>query len=68
MGLNFYYFIALLVYVTSIEPTNNNQTKSSEQSKHLLNNINLYFTWIPISNAPKPEMTKRNLEVLHISL
>ena len=31
----------------------NNPTKSSEPSKHLRSNINHYFTWAAISNAPK---------------
>ena len=31
----------------------NNSTKSSEPSKHLRSNINHYFTWVVISNAPK---------------
>ena len=31
----------------------NNPTKSSEPSKHLRSNINHYFTWAVISNAPK---------------
>ena len=31
----------------------NHPTKSSEPSKHLRSNINNYFTWAVISNAPK---------------
>ena len=30
----------------------NNLTKSTEPSKHLRSNINHYFTWAVISNAP----------------
>ena len=38
-----------------------NPTKSSEPSKHPRNNINHYFTWAVISNAPKnrPERTQK---------
>ena len=32
---------------------NKNPTISSEPSKHLQSNINCYFTWAVISNAPK---------------
>ena len=31
----------------------NNLTKSSDPSKHIRNNINHYYTWAVISNAPK---------------
>ena len=37
----------------------NNPTKISEPSKHLRNNINHYFTWALISNAPKNAKTRR---------
>ena len=46
----------------------NNPNKSSEPSKHLRSNINYYFTWAVISNAPKNVKTKKNLEALYISL
>ena len=46
----------------------NNPTKSSEPSKHLRSNINHYFTWAVISNAPKNPKTKKNLEVSYIAL
>ena len=46
----------------------NNPTKSSEPSKHLQSNVNPYFTWAVISNAPKNIKTKRNLEASNIAL
>ena len=38
----------------------NNPTKSSEPSKHLRSNINHYFTWTVISNAPKGAKTNKS--------
>ena len=46
----------------------NNPTKSSEPSKHLQSNINHYFTWAVISNAPKNAKTRKNLEASYIAL
>ena len=46
----------------------NNPTKSLEPSKHLRSNINHYFTWGVISNAPKNTKTRKNLEASHIAL
>ena len=46
----------------------NNPTKSSEPSKHLQSNINHYFTWAVISNAPKYAKTSKKLEALYIAL
>ena len=46
----------------------NNLTKSSELSKHLRSNINHYFTWTVISNAPKNVKTRKNLEASYIVL
>ena len=46
----------------------NNPTKSSEPSKHLRSNINHYFTWAVISNAPKNAKTRKNLEASYIAL
>ena len=43
-------------------------TKSSEPLKHLQSNINYYFTWAVISNAPKNAKTRKNLEALYIAL
>ena len=40
----------------------NNPTKISEPSKHLRININQYFTWAVISNAPKNDKTRKNIE------
>ena len=40
-----------------------NPTKSSEPSKQLRSNINHYFIWAIISNAPKIAKTRKNLEV-----
>ena len=45
-----------------------NPTKSSEPSKHLRSNINHYFTWVVISNAPKNAKTRKNLEASYIAL
>ena len=45
-----------------------NPTESSEPSKHLLNNINHYFTSAIISNAPKNAKTGKNLEASYIAL
>ena len=46
----------------------NNPTKSSEPSKHLRSNINHYFTWAVISNAPKNAKTRRDLEASYTAL
>ena len=46
----------------------NNPTSSSEPSKHLRSNINHYFTWAVISNAPKNAKTRKNLEASYIAL
>ena len=46
----------------------NNPTKSSEPSIHHRSNINHYFTWAVISNAPKNAKTKKNLEASYIDL
>ena len=46
----------------------NNQTKSSEVSKYLRSNINHYFTWAVISDAPKNAKNRNNLEVSYIAL
>ena len=46
----------------------NNPTKSSEPPKHLRSNINHYFTWAVISDAPKKAKTRKNLEVSYIAL
>ena len=46
----------------------NNPTKSSEPSKHLRSNINHYFRWVVISNAPKNARTRKNLEASYIAL
>ena len=46
----------------------NNPTKSTEPSKHLRSNINHYFTWAVISNAPKNAKTRENLEASYIAL
>ena len=46
----------------------NNPTKSSEPSKHLWSNINHYFTWAVISNAPKNAKTRKNVEASYIAL
>ena len=46
----------------------NNPTKSSEPSKYLRSNINHYFTWAVISNAPKNAKTRKNLEASYIAL
>ena len=46
----------------------NNPTKSSEPLKHLQSNINHYFTWVVISNAPKNAKTRKNLEASYIAL
>ena len=40
----------------------------SEPSKHLRSNINHYFTWAVISNAPKNAKTRKNLEASYIAL
>ena len=45
-----------------------NPTKSSEPSKHLRSNINHYFIWAVISNAPKDAKTRKDLEVSYIAL
>ena len=39
-----------------------NPTKSSGPSKHLQSNINHYFIWVVISNAPNNAKTRKNLE------
>ena len=46
----------------------NNPTKSSEPSKHLQSNINHYFTWAVISNAPTNAKTRKNLEASYTAL
>ena len=46
----------------------NSPTKSSESSKHLQSNINHYFTWAVISNAPKNAKTRKNLEASYTAL
>ena len=46
----------------------NNWTKSSEPSKHLWSNINHYFTWTGISNAPKNAKARKNLGAFYIAL
>ena len=46
----------------------NNATKISEQSKHLRSDINHCFTWPAISNAPKNDKTRKNLEASYIAL
>ena len=46
----------------------NNPTKSSEPSKDLRSNINHYFTWAVISNAPKNAKARKNLEASYIAL
>ena len=46
----------------------NNQTKSSEPSKHLRRNTNHCFTWAVISNAPKNAKTRKDLEASCIAL
>ena len=53
---------------TSVYNEHNNPTKSSEPSKHLRSNINHYFTWAVISNAPKNAKTRKNLEASYIAL
>ena len=40
----------------------NNPTKNSEPSKHVRSNINHYFRWTVISNAPKNSKTRKKLE------
>ena len=45
----------------------NNLTKSSESSKHLRSNMNHYFTWPVISNAPKNAKTRTTLEASYIA-
>ena len=46
----------------------NNQTKSSEASKQLRSNVNLYFTLAVISNALKNAKNRNNLEASYIAL
>ena len=46
----------------------NNSTKSSEPSKHLRSNINHYFTWTVILNAPNNAKTRKYLEASYIAL
>ena len=46
----------------------NNPTKSSDSSKHIRRNINHYFTWTVISNAPKNPKAGKNLESSYIAL
>ena len=43
-------------------------SKSSEPSKHFRRNINHYFTWAVISNAPKNAENRKNLEASYICL
>ena len=40
----------------------NNPTKRSEPSKHLQSNINHYFTWAVISEAPKNAKTRKKVK------
>ena len=40
----------------------NNPTKCLQPSKNLRSNINYYFTWAVISNAPKNAWTRKNLK------
>ena len=42
--------------------------KNSEPSKHPRRNINHYFTWAVISNAPKSVKTRKNLEASYVAL
>ena len=46
----------------------NNPTKTSKPSKRLRSNINHYFTWAVISDAPKNVKTRKNLEASYIAL
>ena len=46
----------------------NNPTRSSEPSNHLQSNMNHYFTWAAISNAPKNTKARKNLETSYIAL
>ena len=39
-----------------------------EPSKHLRSNINYYFTWAVISNAPENGKARKNLEASYIAL
>ena len=47
---------------------NEHPTKSSGPSKHLRSNINHYFIWVVIPNAPKNARTRKNLEASYIAL
>ena len=62
--------ILLVVHVNAEVRWNehNNPTKSPEPSKHLRSNINNYFTWAVISNAPQNAKTRKNLEASCIAL
>ena len=46
----------------------NNPTKSSEPPKQLISNINHYFIWVNISNAPTNTKTRKNLETSYVAL
>ena len=46
----------------------NNPTKSSEPWKHLQSNINHYFTWAVISNAPQNAKTRKNSKASYTAL
>ena len=46
----------------------NNPTKFSQPAKHFRSNINQFFTWAVISNAPKNAKTRKNLEGSYITL
>ena len=62
-------------YIGGIKPNakvrwneHSNPTKSTEPSKHLRSNISQCFTWAVISNAPKNDKTRKNLEASYIAL
>ena len=46
----------------------NNLTKRLGLSRHLRRNINHYFTWVSISNAPRNTKNRKNLEASYITL
>ena len=67
--------IVLVGHVTLVKPNvmrkldgMNIIIQSSEPSKHHQSNINHYFTWAVISNAPKNTKTRKNLEASYIAL
>ena len=45
-----------------------NPAESTEPSKNLRSNINHYFTWAVILNAPKNAETRKNLKASNIAL